>query len=272
LSERTYIASSAQQSDQRALYNILVDTNTPYRVLATDRLALDVRSSLDAASLTDSVLLVVVDIELNVDLLKSGNHTGNGTVAPATQLELLAIHQNDTLENTDKVLGVLSSALSSRCRRARSVGCDAVVDQLEVGVLAEEVCSLKQRSNLRGQQLAPNLLTVLLNNLGEGDLETTGKVELEFGVDDESASSLSGLGVDTNDSLVVSANIAGIQRQIRHAIPGVLVAVSLVLAVLESLLDSILVAAGEGSANQATAVRSTLVDGDLSARLDHVDN
>ncbi|KAI6772712.1 hypothetical protein HG530_003670 [Fusarium avenaceum] len=149
-----------RESNQRTLDNILVNTNTPDTLLATDRLALNVRRSLHAASFTDSVLLVVVDIELNVDLLKSSNHTRDRSVTSATQLEFLAIRLNNTLEDTDKILGILSSALGCRRGRSRSVRGNAVVDQAEVGVVGEELTS--------------DMLAVLLDNLGEGDLETAG--------------------------------------------------------------------------------------------------
>lgn len=110
-------------------------------------------------------------------------------------------------------------------------------------VAVEEVCVLKQRGDLIGQQLAPDLLALLLDDLGEGDLEAAREIKLELGVHNESASSLSRLRVDTDDSLVVAADISGVQGQVGHAVPGVLVAQTLGLAVLETLLDGILVAA-----------------------------
>ena len=208
----TYGTSCTQQRNERTLHHILVDADTPDRLAAPSRLALDVRGGLYTSTLANSVFLVVVNVKVDVNCLERSHHTGNRAVATAAQPVLYAVDENDALEDTDEILGFLSLARDRRHRRLRTVGRDAVVEEADSRMLAEEVSSLKQLGNLIGSQFASELLSTVLNNTGEGNLEAAREVKLQLGLEDEGTPTLAGLRVDANDGLVVAANILGIQR------------------------------------------------------------
>ena len=90
-------------------------------------------------------------------------------------------------------------------------------------------------------------------------------------MDDPRGTALSTLGVDTDDGLVVAADVFGVQGQVGD-LPAVVVLPAFLLAQLETLLDGVLVRAAEGAHDQGAAVGGARVHGDLVADLDDADD
>lgn len=101
----THIAHSAKHGNQGTLYHILVDSNTPNNLLSN--LALHVRGSLDVSALANGVFLVVVDVHVDVEVLESTSQTREGAVAATTELNLLAIHGDNSIEDTHEISDTL---------------------------------------------------------------------------------------------------------------------------------------------------------------------
>lgn len=112
----TYVGSSAQESDQGALYHILVDANAPDSLLALVCRALDVGRGLNFTALSNGVLLVVSDVQIHTNVAEGVGQTGNRAVATAMQLIFLAVNQNYSVKNPLEVLSILGLA---RCGRSR---------------------------------------------------------------------------------------------------------------------------------------------------------
>ena len=216
-----------------------MDADTPYRLLGVADLALNVGSSLHATTLTEGVLLVVVDIQVDAHILESIRHAGNGTVAAPAELDLLSIDGHHTVKDTLEVLGVQGLTLGGRRRRLRAVGRDGVVDEGEARVLAEEVRRLEELRDLLGEELAAEAVGSLLNVAGEGNLQATGEVQLKLCEDDPGSAALAALRVDADDGLVGAADVLGVQRKIWD-LPLVLICLAFALAILQSWYQLVL--------------------------------
>lgn len=260
----TYVAGSAQKSNQRTLDHVFVNTDTPDLLVAAGCRAFYVRSSLDITTTSNGVLLVVLDVEADAHTLQGISQRRNGTSSASAQLKLLAVYRDDTLKHTLEIFGILRLARGWGRRRLRAVGRNAVVDNSEARIRLEEVCLLEQVGNFVGQQLATQLVGFFLYNVGKDHLQATGQVEVEMAQNDPSGTTLAGLGVDADNSLVCAADIFGVEGQVGQ-LPLVLVGFAFFFALLEALLDGVLVGAGKGTDDQGATVRSTLVDGDLVA-------
>ncbi len=113
----TYITSSAKKRNQGALDHILVDTDAPDRLLHISILALNVRRGLDGTTLTNGVLLVVNNVQIDANMFQGIRHTRDGTIAPAMESDFLAVRRDDALKDTRKILGFLCSARCGWRRR-----------------------------------------------------------------------------------------------------------------------------------------------------------
>jgi hypothetical protein len=247
----------------RSLGNILVNTNTPslgsLAVLLIGQL--NVSSSLGLGTLTNGVLVVVENLEVVAKGVLDGIQEGrNGTVTGTLELDSLALDGQSS--------GQLSLLLGL-------VGHLKVVQLvLALLLLKHAVLSLKEIHQLLGRQLLSNHLGLLLDHLGEGNLQASGQIELQRSQNDPGGSSLAGLRIDSNDCLVGSANVLGVKRQVGD-LPLSLALGHLILDVFDSskaLLDGVLVRAGEGTHHQLAAVGSSGVHGDLVASLHNVDD
>jgi hypothetical protein len=105
---------------------------------------------------------------------------------------------------------------------------------------------LEQGDELGWAQLPAEPLSLSLHNLAELDLETAGEIQLQSAQNNPGSSTLAALGVDTDDSLVVSSDILGVEGKVRHP-PLVVIRNTSLLAQRETLLDSVLVTSTEGT-------------------------
>jgi len=171
-------------------------------------------------------------------------------------------------------------------------------DETGRGGGGEEVGGLEGGGDVRDREFLSGGFRDLLDDLVEGDLHPTGKVEVESRLDEVGDSegrrgrksqrrkrsskeketrldspSLSRLRVDTNDSLVGSSNVRGVDGKVRH-IPNRLLSSELPLLVgsLDSLLDRVLMTSREGGEDELSGVRVTRVDGKSVALGDGVDD
>src|SRR3954451_13234033 len=153
-----YRAGGAEERNQRGLDHILVDTNTPYLLVATGCCAVDVCNSLDITAKTDGVLLIVADVQVDAQRRQSGSQGGDSTSADTGDGMLDVIDLNNTSEATLEVLSVEGLARLRRSRGLRAVGGNAVVDQVEARVGLEVVSLLEQVDDLAGLQLPADCL------------------------------------------------------------------------------------------------------------------
>ena len=63
--QNTYVASCTQKRNQRTLYDILVDTNTPNFHIRSSSGTFNIASSFDVSAATDSMLFVIRNIKIN---------------------------------------------------------------------------------------------------------------------------------------------------------------------------------------------------------------
>lgn len=249
-----------------------MDTNTPDLLFATGGRALDVRGSLDIlVCATDRMLLVVENVEVNAERGQSVGQRGDGTWTNTSDRMLDAIDLDDTGETTLEVLGVERFAGLRRRGRGRPVSGDVVVDQVEAGVGLEVVLLLEEVHNFLGPQLPAGCFGCFLDDPTELNLQTTGEIQLQSPQNNPGGTTLTALGVDTDDRLVVPSDILRVERQIRNLPFGLVVSLG-ILAQLEALLDGILVTATECTDDELTTIWPSLVDRDLVALLDQLDD
>lgn len=105
---------------------------------------------------------------------------------------------------------------------------------------------LEEGDELGWSQFPVDPLGLSLHDLAEFDLETAGKIQLQSAQNNPGSSALATLGVDTDDGLVVSSDILGVERKVRHH-PLIIIRSTSLLADGEALLDSILVTSTEGT-------------------------
>ena len=236
-----------------------MDTNTPDLLTAARGSTLDICRGLHLTTETASmllgngVLLVVDDIQVDTEGGQGGSERRNGTGANTSDRMLGVVDLNDTGEPTLQVLGVKRLARLRRGRRLGAVGGDVVVDQVEAGVGLEVVCLLEQVDNLGRTQLAADGLGLSLNNLAELDLQGAREIQLQTAQNNPSGATLATLGVDPNNSFVVSANILRVEGEVRDD-PFVVVGGLGLFAELESLRNCVLVTSTESRCDESTSL------------------
>lgn len=218
-----------------------MDTNTPHLLIAAGCCALNVCSSLGVTTATNGVFLVVADVEINTKGGKRGSQGRDSTWADTGDGVLDVVDLDNTGEATLEVLGVEGLAGLGRSGGLRAVGGDAVVDKGEARVGLEVVGFLEEIDNLGRLQLPADSLGLLLHDLAEFDLQGAREIQLQAAQDNPGGATLATLGVDANDCLVGTADILGVQGQVRNDPLSFLVDTPTIFAQLETLLDCILV-------------------------------
>jgi len=217
-----------------------MEANTPDLLAGACSDALNVGSSFDIAAPSNGVLFIVLDIEIDANRPKSVRQARDGTVTTTTDLVFDAINRNHSIKDPPKVPGVLSLARLRRCRRGGPVRGDGVIDDLEPSVLDQGICMLEELGDLSREQFTTLPLGHILDNLAEGDLQTAREIKVKLLLDNPGSTTLSTLGVHTDNGLVITTDILGIERQIWN-LPVLVVGFALLFAEVEALLDGILV-------------------------------
>ena len=138
-------------------------------------------------------------------------------------------------------------------------------------LLDGQILVLEEAPDIRILDLVLGLVGISLDQSLELDLQALGQVQVVVGLEQIGHSPLAGLGVHTDDGLITTTDILGVHGQIGHQPEVVLrirvVAQSGLLAGVQTLLDGILVGAGEGRVDEVAGVGVPLGDLDLVAVL-----
>ena len=162
----------------------------------------------------------------------------------------------------DLPLGAVDRDRRSDAPLARArLGQQAVIDQADA--VAAEIGVLEQGpDHLAGDFLA-GAVGDLLDDLAELDLQAARQVEPVIGLQDIGDAALARLAVDPDHRLVAAAEILRVDRQVGH-LPEIVVALFLRF---ESLLDRILMRAGEGREHQLAGIGMARMHRQLGAVL-----
>ena len=210
----------------------------------------DVGGRLCVGTGAERVLVVVQDLDLNVQGF----------------LDAVLDRIDRSVSDAFKILLDPVRSVGAPCK-----GGKAAVVQLGIGDLAlaemdrllhVDIVTLELFHDLVRSDLAL-LLGDLLDDVRELLVHALRKMEAEEGVHDEGHAALAGLGVDADHRLVLSADVAGVDGQIRNLPVGVVPRVHR----LHALVDGILVGTGEGGEDQLACVRMARRDGHLRAAL-----
>ena len=265
-----------------------MDPHAPHLLRTPGRRALDVRRGLDVLARADGVFLVVRHVEVDAERLQSVGQARDGAHADAHDRVLRAVDGDHAGELPLRGRGVLRGrhgahgglALggTGRCGlldggggwwwgwAGCAHGADVVVYQGETRVLLEMVRLLEQALDLAREQFAALLVGFALDDLAERYLQAAREVEVQTSLDDPRHTAFAGLTVHPDDGLVGAPDVLRVEGQVRHH-PRILTGHVSGLAVVEALLDGVLVAAAEGTDDQLSAVRPALVNGDFGALL-----
>ena len=121
-----------------------------------------------------------------------------------------------------------------------------------------QILAVKQIPDLVVADLAGLVIGVILHCTGELDLQTTRQVDLVLGLQEVGHAALTGLTVDTNDSLVGAPDVVWVDGQV-GGLPVNLVdtdalLLGLAFEVLQAFLDSVLVRARKGCEDEVAGV------------------
>src|SRR5690625_4275859 len=193
--------------------------------------------------------MIVDNIQLQPALsAQRRQHTGDQAVAPTADAPLLAIHAYAPHEG----------AILSGTPRGGAV----IVQQREAPI-AQQVGLLESLPDVGGGELPAGLVRDVLYHLAEGDLQGTRQLQSLVLLQYPGYAALAGLAVDPDHGFVGAADVGRIDRQIGD-VPEVVVTL---LARRETLLDGVLVGAGEGGEDQVARVGVAGVHRDLIAVL-----
>ena len=185
------------------------------------------------------MLRIVEHLHDDVEGSQSVDKRRHRTVAFAPDLNVLAINP--------KVGGELMGT---------GLGGRHAAHQLDAGHL--QVLAVKQIPDLVMADLAGLIVGVILHCTGEFDLQTTRQVDLVLGLQEVGHAALTGLTVDTNDSLVGAPDVVWVDGQV-GGLPVNLVdtdalLLGLAFEVLQTFLDSVLVRARKGCEDEVAGV------------------
>ena len=136
-----------------------------------------------------------------------------------------------------------------------------VIQQLEVLRRAEVVGLLEHGPNVLGKQFAAHFVGEFLDVFGKVRLHLLRDFQALVLFQHPGEPTLAGLRVDPDHRFVIAAQVGRVDRQVGH-FPGFVV---LLLARGKTLLDRVLMAAGEGGVDQFAHVRMARVDRQLVA-------
>ena len=220
---------------------------TPHQVDPSVALGLDVGDRRGAAARGQGVLAVVLDLEGDAEIGPQGADQGvDRAVALAHHGAGLAV---------DQELGRHRGAAAAGRHLAAEQAYAGVVGQVRAGEHVPHLAGLDHRARVLGHRL---------DLLGELDLEPAGEVEPVLGVHDVGHAALARLAVDLDDRLVGAAGVARVDGKV-----GDLPVVVVVADGLESLLDGVLVGAGEGRVDEVAGVGVAGVDRHAGGELGH---
>ena len=187
---------------------------------------------------------------VQADLLQRVEERVDRAVAGALQLDLVgAVNEQSALE-MHIILAVFAFFINFSA-------CELIFGRMV------EIVVLKDLKQLLGDQLALELLTLCLHQLGELRMHALGQVVAEGVAHHKRGAALSGLRVDADDRLIFSADV----RRIDGQIGDLPVFGTAVAHILIALVDSVLMGAGEGGEHQLADIGLTRVDTHIGAAL-----
>ena len=193
--------------------------------------------------------LIVPDVHAAIE--QAGLEHGIGTVLPGTDGHLEQLQPTPRLKR-----GVMRIAHDHTGRG-------------HAGLFDRQILVLEQTPDIPVLDFLLGRVSVVLHDLVEFDLQTLGQVKIVVGLEQVGHAALAGLRVDANDGLVRAADVLRVDRQVRHE-PHEAVKISASalgghLTSLETLLDGVLMRAGERGEHEVAGIWVALGDLDLVA-------
>ena len=146
-----------------------------------------------------------------------------------------------------------------------------MVDERRAAPAATRVFAIERRPDLGSRQLLAGRVGDLLDDLAELDLQKTRQRQAVVALEEVGDAALARLAVHADHRVVGAADVGRVDRQIRH-VPFDVAALELPRAGGETLLDRVLVRAGERGEHELAAVRMPRVERQLVAVLDRADH